>query len=128
MNRKILSIRRRTSRCSLSRKYSAIVSAAFPTRNRLPGGSFICPKIITMLGSRPASFMSLKFLTFAAPFADTAKNTHPIMMAHHVVDHLCQQDGLAHACSAKKSGFSSSFQRHQHVNGLDACLKDFGFG
>src|SRR5579864_4877767 len=56
MKRKILSINNRTSRCSSSRKYSAIVSAACPTRKRLPGGSFIWPKtielkdIIAMLG------------------------------------------------------------------------------
>ena len=59
MNRKMLSIRSRTSRCSSSRKYSANVSAAWPTRNRLPGGSFIWPKTIAMWGSTPASRISL---------------------------------------------------------------------
>jgi hypothetical protein len=58
MKRKMLSMSSSTSRCSSSRKYSAIVSAARPTRNRLPGGSFIWPKTITMFGSTPASFMS----------------------------------------------------------------------
>ena len=58
MKRKILSISSSTSRCSSSRKYSAIVNAAWPTRNRLPGGSFIWPNTITMFGSTPASFMS----------------------------------------------------------------------
>ncbi len=43
MKRKMLSTRKRTSRCSSSRKYSAIVSAVCPTRKRLPGGSFIWP-------------------------------------------------------------------------------------
>ena len=58
MKRKMLSMSSNTSRCSSSRKYSAIVSAAWPTRNRLPGGSFIWPKTITMFGNTPASFMS----------------------------------------------------------------------
>ena len=58
MKRKMLSISSSTSRCSSSRKYSAMVSAAWPTRKRLPGGSFIWPKIITMLASTPACCIS----------------------------------------------------------------------
>ena len=58
MKRKMLSTSSSTSRCSSSRKYSAIVSAASPTRKRAPGGSFICAKIITIFGSTPASFIA----------------------------------------------------------------------
>ena len=58
MKRKMLSMSSSTSRCSSSRKYSAIVSAAWPTRKRAPGGSFIWPNTITMFGSTPASFIS----------------------------------------------------------------------
>ena len=58
MKRKILSTSSSTSRCSSSRKYSAMVSAAWPTRKRAPGGSFIWPNTITMFGSTPAAFMS----------------------------------------------------------------------
>ena len=58
MKRKMLSTSSSTSRCSSSRKYSAIVSAAWPMRKRLPGSSFICANSITMLGSTPAACMS----------------------------------------------------------------------
>jgi hypothetical protein len=58
MKRKMLSMSSSTSRCSSSRKYSAIVSAAWPTRKRAPGGSFIWPKTITMFFSTSAFFIS----------------------------------------------------------------------
>ncbi len=58
MKRKMLSIMRSTSWCMSSRKYSAMVSAACPTRNRAPGGSFIWPKTMTVLPSTPAEIMS----------------------------------------------------------------------
>jgi hypothetical protein len=35
-----------------------MVSAACPTRNRAPGGSFIWPKTMTVLPSTPAEIMS----------------------------------------------------------------------
>jgi hypothetical protein len=58
MKRKMLSMSSSTSRRSSSRKYSAMVSAAWPTRKRAPGGSFIWPNTITMLGNTPAAFIS----------------------------------------------------------------------
>ncbi len=41
--RKMLSMNSSTSWFFTSRKYSAMVSAANPTRSRTPGGSSICP-------------------------------------------------------------------------------------
>jgi hypothetical protein len=51
VKRKMLSMKRRTSVPLVSRKYSAIVSAERPTRRRAPGGSFICPKTMTVWSS-----------------------------------------------------------------------------
>ncbi len=58
MNRKILSIKSKTSCLASSRKYSAMVRAACPTRKRAPGGSFIWPKTMMVLSRTPASAMA----------------------------------------------------------------------
>ncbi len=58
MKRKMLSMKRRMSRPSSSRKYSAMVSAVRPTRWRAPGGSFIWPKTMTVLSMTPDSVIS----------------------------------------------------------------------
>ena len=49
-----------TSVCFWSRKYSACVRPVSATRMRLPGGSFIWPKAMTVLLMTPLSFMSLR--------------------------------------------------------------------
>ena len=129
MKRKMLSMSSSTSRCSSSRKYSAIVSAACPTRNRLPGGSFIWPKTITMFGSTPASFMSLvELLAFATAFADAAEDADALVVPDHVVDHLGEQHGLADAGSAEEARLAAALERHEHVDDLDARLEDLGLG
>ena len=56
-NRKMLSMKSRTS-WPCSRKYSAIVSPASPTRNRAPGGSFIWPKTSAVFSMTPDSVIS----------------------------------------------------------------------
>ncbi len=52
-------MKRRTSRPSSSRKYSAIVRPVRPTRWRAPGGSFIWPKTKAVLAMTPDSVISL---------------------------------------------------------------------
>ena len=129
MKRKILSISSSTSRCSSSRKYSAIVSAARPTRNRLPGGSFICPNTITMFGSTPAVLhVAVEFLAFTASFADPAKDADALLVLDHVVDHFGEQYRLAHARPAEQTRFAAALDRHQHIDDLDPRLEDLGFG
>ena len=59
MKRKMLSMNRRTSRPSSSRKYSAIVRPVRPTRWRAPGGSFIWPNTKAVLLMTPESVISL---------------------------------------------------------------------
>ena len=58
MKRKMLSMNRRTSRPSSSRKYSAIVRPVRPTRWRAPGGSFIWPNTNAVLAMTPDSVIS----------------------------------------------------------------------
>src|SRR6186997_1846803 len=58
VNRKMLSMNRRTSRPSSSRKYSAIVRPVSPTRWRAPGGSFIWPNTNAVLAMTPDSVIS----------------------------------------------------------------------
>ncbi len=56
--RKILSMKRRTSFDSSSRKYSAMVSAASGVRSRAPGTSFICPNTRAVFSITPDSCIS----------------------------------------------------------------------
>ena len=58
VNRKMLSINSSTSWFSTSRKYSAMVSAVSATRNRVPGGSSICPNTRAVSFITPASIIS----------------------------------------------------------------------
>ena len=59
-NLKILSMKSNTSLCSLSRKYSAIVSPDNGTRIRTPGASFICPKTSAVFFDTPLSRISFQ--------------------------------------------------------------------
>ena len=54
-----MSISNSTFWCFSSRKYSAMVSAVSPTRQRAPGGSFIWPNTSTVRASTPDSRMSV---------------------------------------------------------------------
>ena len=58
VKRKMLSMNRRTSRPSSSRKYSAIVRPVRPTRWRAPGGSFIWPNTNAVFSMTPDSVIS----------------------------------------------------------------------
>ncbi len=46
----------------------------------------------------------IKFLAFPAPFTDAAEDADAIVMTDHVVDHLRQQNGLAHAGAPRRKG------------------------
>ena len=72
--------------------------------------------------------VAIKFLAFAAAFADAAEDAHAFMMPDHVVDHLGEQHGLAHARAAEQSGLAAALQRRQHIDDLDAGLEYLGFG
>jgi hypothetical protein len=73
-----------------------------------------------MLFNTPASF-------FTATLADSTENAHALLMADHVVDHLCEKHRLAHTRATEQSSFASSFQWHEHIDRLDTRLEDFGF-
>ena len=70
----------------------------------------------------------IEFPAFATAFTNTAKDADAFMLPNHVVDHLGEQHGLAHARSAKQACLTAAFQGHQHIDDLDACLEDFGLG
>jgi hypothetical protein len=50
----------------------------------------------------------------------------PLLMADHVVDHLGEQHRLADARAAEQARLAAAFQRHQHIDGLDAGLENLG--
>ncbi len=72
--------------------------------------------------------VAVKLLAFATAFADAAKNAHALVMPDHVVNHFGEQHRLAHARAAEQARLAAALQRHQHIDDLDARLKDFGLG
>ena len=72
--------------------------------------------------------LAVKLLAFAAALTDATKNAHPFLMANLVVNHLRKQYRLAHARPAEKSRLTAAFQRHQHINDLDARFKNLRLG
>ena len=129
MKRKMLSMSSSTSRCSSSRKYSAIVSAAWPDAE--PAARRLVHLAEHHHHVRQhAGFLhvAVKLLAFAAAFADAAENAHALLVPDHVVDHLGEQHRLAHARAAEQPRLAAALQRHEHVDDLDARLEDFGLG
>jgi len=54
------------------------VSAAAPTRNRLPGGSFICRNHHHVFQDAGVFHAAIEFFAFTATLADSAKNAHAL--------------------------------------------------
>ena len=124
MKRKILSMSKSTSRCSSSRKYSAIVSAACPrgigcrearSSERKPSPCSAEP--------RPPS-SRCKVPAFATTLANPAKDTDSLVMPDHVVNHFSEQDRLAHSRATEESRLAASSRADQYVDYLDSRLKD----
>jgi hypothetical protein len=72
--------------------------------------------------------VAVKLLAFATTFADAAEDADTLLVPDHVVDHLGEQHGLAHARPAEKSRLAAAFQRHEHINDLDARFEDLRLG
>ena len=72
--------------------------------------------------------LPVQLLAFAAALADAAKHADPFMLANHVVDHFGEQHRLADARPAEQSRLAATFQGHQHVDDLDACLENLRLG
>jgi len=72
--------------------------------------------------------VTVKFLAFTTPFTYPAKNAYALLVPDHVVDHFGKQYSLANSRPAKQAGFAAALERHQHIDDLDACFEDLGFG
>jgi hypothetical protein len=124
MKRKILSISSSTSRCSSSRKYSAIVSAAWPhaepAARRLVHLAEDHHHVRQHAG---CLHLAVELLAFATPLADAAEKADALVMPDHVVDHFGEQHRLAHARPAEQPRLAAALQRHEHINDLDPVSK-----
>lgn len=49
------------------------------------------------------------------------------LIPSHVVNHFGEQYRLAHARPAEQSRLAATFERHEHIDDFDPCLKDLGF-
>lgn len=71
--------------------------------------------------------VTVKFFAFAASLTYPAKYTHALLVLDHVVNHFGEQYRLAHARPAEQSRLAATFERHEHIDDFDPCLKDLGF-
>ena len=108
MKRKMLSMNRRTSRPSSSRKYSAIVRPVRPTRRRAPGGSFIWPKTKAVLAMTPDSVISwIRSLPSRRALADAGEHRVAGVLLGDVADQLLDDDRLADAGAAEDADLAA---------------------
>ena len=129
MKRKMLSMKRRTSRPSSSRKYSAIVRPVRPTRWRAPGGSFIWPKTKAVLAMTPESFISLdQVVALARALAHAGEDGVAGVLRGDVADQLLDDDRLADAGAAEDADLAALGEGADQVDDLDAGLEDLGLG
>ena len=108
-----------------SRKYSAMVRPARPTRRRAPGGSFIWPNTSAVLSMTPDSVISSpEVVALARALADAAEHRQAAVLRGDVVDQLLDDDGLAHAGAAEQADLAALDVRGEQVDDLDAGLED----
>jgi len=120
----MLSTNRSTSWFFTSRKYSATVSAASPTRSRTPGGSSICPKISAAL-SMDAGLLHLdpEVGALAGALPHSREHRDAAVLRRDAVDHLQDDDRLAHAGAAEHADLAAAHVGLEQVDDLDAGLE-----
>ncbi len=129
MKRKMLSMNRRTSRPSSSRKYSAMVRPVRATRWRAPGGSFIWPKAKAVLARTPDSVISaMRSLPSRAALADAGEHGVARVLLGDVPDELLDDDRLAHAGATEDADLAALLERADQVDDLEAGLEDLDLG
>ena len=129
MKRKMLSMNRRTSRPSSSRKYSAIVRPVSATRWRAPGGSFIWPNTNAVLARTPDSVISCdEVVALAAALADAGEHGVARVLLGDVPDQLLDDDRLADAGAAEDADLAALLERADQVDDLEAGLEDLDLG
>ena len=122
--RKMLSMKRRTSWPS-SRKYSAMVRPARPTRRRAPGGSFIWPKTSAVFSMTPDSVISQpEVVALARALAHAGEDREAPVLGGDVADQLLDEHGLADAGAAEEADLAALHVRGEQVDDLDAGLED----
>ena len=115
-----------TSCCCSSRKYSAMVSAARPTRSRVPGGSSIWPKTSAVSLMTPDSVISTNRSLPSRVRSPTPANTETPAPRCDPGDHLLDEHGLAHAGAAEQADLAAADVGGQQVEHLDPGLQDLG--
>ena len=124
LKRKMLSMKSSTSR-PWSRKYSAIVNPVRATRKRTPGGSFICPKTITVSFITPLSSISRYSWVPSRVRSPTPANTElPWWTVGDRADELLDDDGLAHARAAEDARLSALGERGDQVDHLHSGFEN----
>ena len=104
------------------------MSAARPTRKPRPGRLVHLAVDHDHVREHARRFhVVVKLLALARTLADAAKHADPLLVPDHVVNHLGEQHGLAHARAAEESRLAAAFQRQEHVDDLDARLENLGF-
>lgn len=131
----MLSMKRRTSLCSSSRKYSAIVRADRATRRRAPGGSFIWPYTRATLDSSgfsrlitPDSIISLYKSFPSRVRSPTPAKTERPLRACNVLMSSMMSTVLPTPAPPKAPIFAAFQERADEVDYFDARFQHFRAG
>jgi hypothetical protein len=111
MKRKMLSMSSSTSCRSRSRKCSAMVSAAWPTRKRPRRLVHLAEHHHGVVEHAGVAHLPVELLRLAAALADAAEQAHALVLPGHVVDELGDEHGLAHPRAAEQSGLAAALER-----------------
>ncbi len=68
----------------------------------------------------------IELFAFPTTFADPAKETHALVRADHVVNHLGEEDGLSDAGAPEEPGFAAALQRDEEIDDFDASEEELG--
>ena len=139
VKRKMLSTKKSTS-WPWSRKYSATVRPARPTRARAPGGSFIWPKtsahfepavepcLVRVLVHAGLDHLVIEVVALARALADAGEDRIAAMRLGDVVDQLLDEHRLADAGAAEEADLAAARIGREQVDDLDAGDEDLRLG
>ena len=124
MNRKMLSMNRRTSCPSTSRKYSAAVRAV--RGHPGPGSRRLGHLAVDqggLLDNAGVLHFEVEVVAFAGPLAHAGEHRNAAVVHGDVVDHLHHDDGLADAGAAEHAHLAAPREGDEEVDDLDPGLE-----
>ena len=108
-----------------SRKYSAIVSPARPTRRRAPGRLVhLAEDDHGLVDDARLLHLQPQVVALARALAHAGEDREALVLGGDVADQLLDEHGLAHPGAAEQADLAAPDERREQVDHLDAGLED----